>query len=388
MANVRPMRAAILGSGRISKVYIETIKKYFSCLELAAGWDKKPERAKENEALFGVEALSLEEILSDRSIEVILNLTQPLDHYEITKKALLAGKHVYSEKMIAGSMEEATELVSLAKTKGLAFTMAPDTFLGGGWQTARKLIDDGYIGKPLFVNASCERSYQLTDREPKIKFSMNKGGGIPYDMGGYYLHAMFLLFGSLTRVSGFMEVQNVERCFQNPRNPMYREEVTIPPEAVNSMAAALEFACGVRGTLTMTSQTNLYYDSKFEVQGTEGILTLFDPNYFGDDILLRRNMFGHEREDSLGEPVKIPFTHGYTEETRGIGAADMVYALRNGRAPRADAAIGLHAFEAVEGLRLAQGHGNVYEMTTKIGRPAPLRQGIIRGEAQESILDD
>lgn len=387
MAQVQPMKAAVLGSGRISKVYIPTIQKYFQCLDIVAGWDPKFERAEENEALFGVKARSKEDILNDPSIEVILNLSKPQAHYALTREALEHGKHVYSEKMLAASLEEAAELIALAKERRLCLTCAPDTFLGGGWQTARTLLDGGAIGEPLFVQAVVVRSYQLADPSME-KIPMSMSYGIPFDMGGYYLHAMIHLFGSITQVCGFSKVRLPERAFLNPRNSRYDETVRLDPHAVNTLSAALSFENGVYGTLSITSESQMIYQSSFTVYGTQGTLQLFDPNYFSGQLLLRRTRFAAQPMDAMTEFLPVPILHGYTEETRGIGAADMVYAIRNGRQPRADASINYHALEALEGIIRAQSSGTVYSMKSHVLRPVPIRDGILRGTAQEHFLDD
>lgn len=387
MPQIKPMKAAVLGSGRISKVYIPTIQKYFHCLEIVGTWDPKPERAAENEKLFGVRAMQKEEIMADPSIEVILNLSKPHMHYALSKEAMEHGKHVYSEKMLAGSLEEARELLTLAQTRGRKLTCAPDTFLGGGWQTARKMIDDGVIGKPLFVQAAVVRSYQLVD--PNMdKESMAMSYGIPFDMGGYYLHAMINLFGSISRVGGFSKVDQPERAFLNPRNPRYGEKITMDSRSINTMAATLEFESGVYGTLLITSQSQMIYQSSFTVYGTQGTLELFDPNFYSGSIRLKRTKFSEVPMEGMTEYMPVPVLYGYTEETRGIGAADMVYAIRNGRKPRADASINYHALEAIEGILTSQRSGVLYEMKSRAERPAPLKSGILRGTAQEHFLDD
>lgn len=387
MAQIKPMKAAVLGSGRISKVYIPTIQKYFRCMEIVAGWDPKFERAVENETRFGVKALPKDEIMADPSIEVILNLSKPHLHYALSKEALEHGKHVYSEKMLAGTLEEAGELLALAQARGQKLTCAPDTFLGGGWQTARKMIDDGAIGTPLCVQAAAVRSYQLAD--PNMdRVSMAMDYGIPFDMGGYYLHAMVHLFGAISRVGGFSKVRQPERSFLNPRNPRYAETIRLDGRSVNTVAAALEFESGVYGTLIITSESQMIYQSSFTVYGTQGTLELFDPNYFSGSIRLKRTRFSDDPMTGMTEYMPMPVLHGYTEETRGIGAADMVYAIRNGRQPRADASLNYHALEAIEGIIAAQNSGMVYKMKSRAEQPAPLKSGILRGTAQEHFLDD
>lgn len=387
MAQIKPMKTAVLGSGRISKVYIPTIQKYFRCMEIVAGWDPKFQRAVENEVQFGVKALSKDEIMTDPSIEVILNLSKPHLHYALSREALEHGKHVYSEKMLAGTLEEARELLALAQARGQKLTCAPDTFLGGGWQTARKMIDDGAIGTPLCVQAAAVRSYQLAD--PNMdKVSMSMDYGIPFDMGGYYLHVMVHLFGAISRVGGFSMVRQPERSFLNPRNPKYAETIRLDSRSVNTVAATLEFESGVYGTLIITSESQMIYQSSFTVYGTQGTLELFDPNFFSGTIRLKRTRFSDDPMTGMTEYMPMPLLYGYTEENRGIGAADMVYAIRNGRQPRADASLNYHALEAIEGIIAAQNNGTVYKMKSRAEQPVPLKSGILRGTAQEHFLDD
>src|SRR5690554_3578352 len=161
MARVAPVKVGLIGSGAISKSYLSSMINNFSILDVVGCSDIIPERSKNRAEEFGIEQLTNEEILNNPEIEIVVNTTYPLSHYEVSKAALLAGKHVHSEKMMAVTMDEARELVSIAKEKGLRIGMAPDTFLGGGLQTARKLIDAGFIGEPLTARAKVMRGYHM-----------------------------------------------------------------------------------------------------------------------------------------------------------------------------------------------------------------------------------
>ena len=380
MAQKTRIKAAVIGSGNISERYIPNIINHFHIIDLVGCSDLIPERSKEKAEKYGIKQMTNEEILSDPEIEIVINLTYPLSHYEVTKAALEAGKHVYAEKMLAVTLDEGKELVELAKSKNLYYTAAPDTFLGGGWQTARYLIDSGFIGEPISAFGICIRSYQdhgENYREPK-GFVFGGGGGIPFDMGGYYLHGFINLLGSMKRVSGFVKTRNATRIYDNPRHPKYKETFTI--DSPNMLAGALEFQSGAIATLLVMSETSSFSQPQLEIQGSEGVLTLFDPNDFSGKIILRKS--------NMAEPVEMPIIHPYSEECRGIGVADMAYAIRNGRRARADCEMGYHAFEAVHGIWNSCKDGQVYQMQSTCPRPAPIKARDLNGTSREFMLDD
>ncbi len=170
--------------------------------------------------------MTVEEMMNDPEIEVIVNLTYPESHVAVTKMAFEHGKHVYCEKMMAPTFEDATELMRLMKEKNLMYTTAPDTFLGAWEQSARKYLDDGIVGKPVTVHAQVTMHYNpetpFFDTAPKYYFfPLHYGGGFPFDLGGYYIHEMINLFGSIKRVTGFGGNLFPERIYENPKHPKY-----------------------------------------------------------------------------------------------------------------------------------------------------------------------
>lgn len=376
MNKFRRVKAALIGSGAISGIYLKNLTEVFHVIDMVGCSDIIPERSAARAEEFGIRQMTNEEILNDSSIEIVINTTYPKSHYEVTKAALLAGKHVYTEKMLAVTLEEGRELVQLARDKGLLFTTAPDTFLGGGWQTARKAIDDGLIGEPVTVTANCARSYQDfgdTYSEPK-PFVFGEGGGIPFDMGGYYLHNMINLFGSISRVSGFASVRGENRCYINPRHPKHGEGFTV--DSPNTITGSLEFKSGLLGSITITSEASVFPEPYFEVHGTQGSLKLFDPNDFGGKLVLQRNV--------SGECTELPVLYPYNADSRGIGAADMAYALLLGRKPRDDASIGLHAFEVIHGIWESGKTGVQHIMESDCERPSLFPMVTASGTAFET----
>ena len=379
MGQVKRIKAALIGSGAISKNYLTNIIKNFHIVEIVGCSDIISERSAGRAEEFGIRQMTNEEILNDKEIEIVINTTYPLSHYEVTKAALLTGKHVYCEKMIAVTLEEGKELVELAKEKKLMFTVAPDTFLGAGWQAARHYIDNGFIGEPISGIGICIRAYHDTsDTLSDTKsFIFGGGGGIPFDMGGYYLHNFIQLLGPIRRVSGFVKTRNPVRKYVNPRHPKYGEDFTV--DSPNTLTGSLEFVSGAFVSLTITSEAPLFTKPVFEIIGSEGVLSCFDPNDFNGDVILHR---------IYNEPQQVTLLHGYAEESRGLGVADMAYAIKNNRRPRAHCDLGFHAFEAVHGIWESCNTGQVYTMKSTCLQPKPVRTIQFYGNAQENALDD
>ena len=259
-------------------------------------------------------------------IDIVVNLTYPMAHYQVSREALLAGKHVWSEKMMAVTLEEADELTALAKEKNRILAIAPDTFLGGGLQTCRYLIDQGLIGQPIMTQAVIARGSLLISTDPENKkMTLSPGGGIPFDMGGYYLTALTAILGPVKRVAGVAQLHS--RKFCHVENPRFNEEIAL--KTPTNVVGMLEFDCGVLGSIAMESES-FQETSRLEIYGTEGTLIGPDPNRFGGPVkIIRKN------NTSL-DPYEFPLTHGYSEGcNRGIGVADLAWSLANKRPHRA-----------------------------------------------------
>jgi predicted dehydrogenase len=340
MSQVKPVKVAVIGCGTISRIYMENIRR-FRILDLVACADIIPERAEKRAGEFGIKIMNNEEILKNHEIEIVMNLTCPEAHYQVSKSILEAGKHCCVEKMMAANFSEALELSAFAKRKSLLYCAAPDTFLGGGWQTVRKYLDNGIIGKPIGVNAAISCSCQPVTGS--------------FDLGGYYLHNMINLFGSVGRVSGF------------------------GADTPTTLSGTMEFEGGVFGAMLMSSDASVY--DTFSVQGTEASMTLFHPNFFSGPLILHRTR-------PTPDSVAMPVLHGYCENSRALGLADMAYALRNKRRPRTHGDLGLHAMEVIHGMLESAKTNRVYKMTTRCVRPKMRRTGTEIGNAQELSLDD
>ncbi len=382
--SIKPLKVGLIGSGAISYTYLNTLTSGFAAVEVVGCSDLIPERSKARAELFGIRQMTTEEILADPEIELVVNTTQLWNHHHVTKAALEAGKHVYSEKAMDHTWEGAKENYELAKKKGLLLGAAPDCYMGSAWQTARKLVDDGYIGQPLIAYAMCMRGYGSHERGPLPEGFVRdpmmgaRGTTITYDMSGYYLNVLINLFGPVKRVSGYSQVFTGDREYYNTKHPNYGQK--IPAEGgENVMLGALEFENGVYASLVVCSEAFSPEVPRVDIYGTEGHLSLPDPNYFGgwgnDVVILQKKGNGTES-------FKVPFTHGFSDTDpsimpksgkrepchnswRGIAVVDMAYAIRRGRKPRSSAELALHAVEIVDAIDRSNEDNRVHTMTTR-----------------------
>ncbi|THF79880.1 Gfo/Idh/MocA family protein [Cohnella fermenti] len=357
------MKVGIIGTGNISGIYLKNGSR-FGSMEIVACADLDVERAKVRAAEYGIRGCSVEELLAMDDIGMVINLTIPQAHAAVCIQVLEAGKHVYVEKPLSVTGEEAKRIMDTAERKGLRVGCAPDTFLGGGIQSCIKLIDEGKIGTPIgataFMMSGGHESWH-----PDPAFYYRRGGGPMFDMGPYYLTALVSMLGPVSRVTGSARISYPERTITS--QPKAGEKVAV--EVPTHVAGILDFAAGPIGTI-LTS-----FDTKggstlpwIEVYGSEGTLLVPDPNNFGGEIRLRR---AGEREWT-----DLPLTHGSAENARGIGAADMAKAIVEGRPHRASGALAHHVLEAMEGFHIASENGSHYAMKSSCERPEPLPAGL------------
>ncbi|MBE6954885.1 MAG: Gfo/Idh/MocA family oxidoreductase [Ruminococcaceae bacterium] len=415
---VKKVKVGVVGCGGICKgTYMENMVNKFAVIDVVGCFDLIESRMDYMVKKYGIKKYSsLEEICSDPEIQIICNLTFPESHVLVSKTAMEHGKHVYCEKMMAPTFEDATMLANLAEEKGVLYTTAPDTFLGAWEQSARKYLDDGIVGKPVTVHAQYSRRYEpespFFDTAPKhYFFPLHYGGGFPFDLGGYYIHQMINMFGTIKRVTGFGGNMRPVRTFTNPKHPKYGEEFIV--DTPTTLLAALEFENGVLGTFNISSDCS--GSQAFTVNGTDGTMKLGDPNMFSDTISVTRagakpkNEFlsgltptsgpsflkSDDDDDrqmlaefTMEQTVELPLLHGFYESSRGVGLADMCYAIINGRRPRCHYDIGLHAIEVIHAIQESCKTGKIYEMTTKCERPAPIAASAFSATGWERSLDD
>jgi predicted dehydrogenase len=357
------LKVGIIGTGVISEVYFRNGKQ-FDSMEIVACADIDVVRAKAKAAEHGIRGYTVDELLADPEIEMVINLTIPKAHASVSTKVLEAGKHVYSEKPLTVTREEGKSLLALAESRGLRIGCAPDTFLGGGIQTAIKLMEDGEIGEPIgatafMLSAGHERWH------PAPEFYYQSGGGPMFDMGPYYLTALVALLGPIARVTGSARISYPERTITS--RPKFGQ--TIKVEVPTHVAGVIDFVSGpVAMLLTSFDVKGGSTLPRIELYGSRGSLLVPDPNQFGGPVVLKRANGGQWEE--------IPLTHGNGHEARGIGAADMARAIVAGRKHRASGALAYHVLEAMHGFHDASDQGRHYLMESTCERPVPLPVGL------------
>ena len=360
---MKRIKTAVVGCGSISDIYMTNLTNgKFTVMELVACSDLMVERMNASAAKFGIKAMSLDEICADPESEMVICLTTPAAHYPIIKQALLAGKHVFSEKMIAVDLWQGKELVQIANEKGLHLGVAPDTFLGASVQTAKYIVDKGLIGKPLSCRASISRDYGIYAEF--LTHLAKKGAGIGFDMGGYYLTALAAILGPVKSVAAFTVTNDPDRVNTRIGAPGFGQayDVQVP----NVISATMQYANGVLGTLHMNSDCIEDEETCLKIYGTEGILTMGDPNQFGAPVYLQK---------PLCEPVEFPFTHGYQENSRGLGAAEMAWSILAGRDHRASKEMAYHVFETMHGIMTSAETGSFCQLQSTFQTPAALPAG-------------
>jgi predicted dehydrogenase len=360
----------VIGCGNISGIYLENSKK-FAVLKVVACADLDMERARARAAQYGVpKACSVEELLADPEIDLVLNLTVPKAHAAVAQAAIQAGKSVYNEKPLAIDRTEGRALMDAARARGVRVGCAPDTFLGGGLQTCRKLIDDGWIGAPVAATAFM-MSHGHEHWHPDPGFYYQPGGGPMFDMGPYYLTALVALLGPVRRVTGSTRLTFPERTITS--QPKYGTKITVT--VPTHVAGLLDFADGTVATIITTFDVWAAELPQIEIYGTEGTLSLPDPNTFGGPVRIRRA--------GASEWSTLPLTHGYTANSRGLGVADLAYALRAGRPHRANGELAYHVLDIMQAIHEAAREGRHIDLTSTCDRPAPLPLGLREGELDE-----
>lgn len=375
------MKAGIVGCGNICGIYFKNLCTVFDNVEVVACADLDPKRAKAMAAEYkGVRAVSVDELMADPQIEIVVNLTIPQAHYEVAMRAVESGKSVYSEKPITLTREEGKKLLAAAKAKGVRVSNAPDTFLGGGHQTCRKLIDDGVIGKPVAATAFM-MCHGHESWHPDPEFYYKKGGGPMFDMGPYYLTALVNMLGPVKRVTGSARMTFPTRTITSAKKCGQVVEVEIPTH----VAGVLDFAAGAVGTIITSFDVWSHQMPCIEVYGTEGSMVVPDPNGFGGEIRFRRHddqswfrvQLGHgatvkvARAEGKGW-TQAALTHGYAENSRGYGVSDMAAGIKAGTPHRASGELAYHVLDVMHAFHDASAQGRHVMVESTCERPAAL----------------
>jgi predicted dehydrogenase len=372
-----PTKIGIIGCGVISGIYIENARR-LEAIECVAVADVNLAAARYRAEQYGIPtACSPEELLADPAIAIVVNLTPHRLHHRIGLQIVEAGKHLYSEKPLTVYREESRELLAAATEMGVRVACAPDTFFGGAWQTARRAIDDGLIGTPFAAQATLQwRRTPAEEHGPRAAGAPTRttvagaisrtqleglkyGASVAFDMGPYYLTALINLLGPAARAAGATRRVFAEKAqFGN----------TITVESPTHVAGLIEFAGGAVCQFLTSADAYGTGLPHIEIYGTAGTLRCPDPNYFPGPVYLRR-------PDSA-ELVALACAHGYNQDSRGVGVADLAAAIAHGRPHRATGELGAHMVDILNALHESADEGRRIELQTACARPAALPPGL------------
>ncbi len=352
-------RVGIVGCGNIAPVYVRTLRE-LGWVEVAGFTDVSHERAEAFASRYGGVPMDLEQLLADPTIDAVVNLTPAQFHVPVTRAILESGKAAFSEKPLGIELSDGEELVALAAAKGVRLGCAPDTFLGVGLQTARSVIDRGLIGEPLAANGFM-MSFGPEWWHPNPEIFYGSGAGPLFDVGPYYLSALTFLLGPAVAVSGAARIGIEERVIHARGRVGDTFRATVPTH----VSSLIEFASGALGTLVTSFDVKASRYRNLEIYGTEGTLSVPDPNTFGGPVSIRGVINDEWRE--------IPTPAPHIPQQRGIGLADMLSATSAGRPHRASAEQALHVLDLMTGAIASADSGHRHQLTTTCGRSAPLR---------------
>ena len=352
------MKVGIIGCGNISWIYFKNMCNVFSGLDVTACADLDMDRARASvEEYEGVTPMPVDELLAS-DVDIVVNLTIPGAHFDVSMAAVEAGKHVYAEKPVTLTRDEGRKLLAAAAERGVRVGNAPDTFLGAGIQTARKLIADGWIGKPVAATAFMQ-CHGHESWHPSPEFYYQVGGGPMFDMGPYYLTALVALMGPATRVTGSTAISFPERTITSKPKFGTKVEVEVPTH----VTGLIDFAAG--GIATIITSFDIWGNRLpcIEIHGTEGSMSVPDPNGFGGEVKVKR---------CGGDWGTVPLTHQYADNSRGIGVADMAAAVAQQRDHRANGELAFHVLDMMHAFHDASDGGTHVKLESSCAQPDPM----------------
>ncbi len=368
MTQNNPVKVGVIGCGNISDIYL-TNAQWLNTIEVVGVTDLRISMAEAQAEKYNIPTVypSVDAMLADPEIEMVLNITHPAAHGAVAQAAVDAGKSVYNEKPLTLNRDEGEKLVASAKAARVLVGCAPDTFLGAAHQTARKMIDDGAIGKLVSANAFM-MSWGMEMWHPNPEFYFKEGGGPMFDMGPYYLTDLVFLMGSVHSVSGMVTTGRKKRTITSePLNG-----TIIDVEVPTHVSGMMRFNNGAVGTIVQSFDIAGSELPHIEIHGDKGSLSVPDPNRFGGQLRIRKGG-SREWED-------VPLTHSYTENSRGLGLADMARALRSKDAHRANGDIAYHVLDLMHAFHDSSETGMNIVLKSSCDRPAPMPTDAFLGQ--------
>jgi predicted dehydrogenase len=359
----------VIGCGVISSSYMSRAP-LFRGIEMRACADMNADAAKARADEFGLRAQTVDQLLANDEIDIVVNLTVPDAHYRISKSILEAGKHAYTEKPLVLSVDEGKDLQATAKAKGLRVGSAPDTFLGGAHQFARKMIDDGSIGR--VTSGTCHvMSFGMEHWHPNPDFFFKPGGGPILDLGPYYVGNLINLIGPVKRVAAMSSIPSPQRTITS--EPRAGEKITV--ETPTTIHAVLEFANGALVTLGTSWDVFSHGHHNMELYGSEGTIYVPDPNFFGGTIEFTERNGDRQEAEQWEHRLSVPNREhrlGAMADYRSAGLADMAQAIDAGRDHRCSIDRALHAVDVMTSILKSGETGEFVALATSCSQPALL----------------
>jgi len=379
----RKLGVGVIGCGNISAAYMR-LAPLFRGIEMRACADVLETAAKARAEEFKLRQETVEGLLKADDVDIVVNLTVPAAHYEISRQAIEAGKHVYSEKPFVLSVEEGKALAELAAKKGVRVGSAPDTFLGGSHQLARSVVDSGAIGK--VVSGTCHvMSHGMEHWHPSPDFFFKPGAGPVLDVGPYYVTNLIQLIGPVRRVGAAASIPTKERIILS--EPRRGEKIIV--ETPTTIHAILEFESGAIITLGASWDVWHHKHSNMELYGEKGSLHVPDPNFFGGDLVVtdqERITDVPQWDHPLGVANQESKDGRRLANYRTAGLADMALAILENRPHRCSLEMSLHAIDVMTSILKAAEKGSFLTLSTTCERPAALDPAAARGLLEEKVL--
>ena len=374
-----PMRIGLVGCGNISDIYLQNVPRFRDIVFTTCA-DLNADAAKRQAVRYTIEARSVADVLKSDDVDIVLNLTIPGAHAEVSLQAIDAGKHVYSEKPLATVVADGVAIVAAAKAKGRRVGSAPDTVLGAGIQEARALIDAGAIGKPL-TGLAAVMSHGMEHWHPNPGFFYCPGAGPVFDMGPYYLSALVTLLGPVASVQATGQIGFEERIVTTPSSPARGQKIKV--ETLTNVHALLDFASGAHVTVLASWDVWKHGVPPIELHGQKASLRLPDPNWFGGDLQIagqNEEWRVIQTDDKTFGVRNWPKAGPKFVNDRGLGLAEMARAIVDQRPHRANGDVALHVLAVMAGILKAATAGKRATISPTCARPAPL------GEADARML--
>lgn len=354
------MEVGVVGAGMISDIYISNMSDVFENLHVKGVCAKHFERAQAKALQYNIKVYTLEEMLKDPEIEMMVILTPVDTHYAIIKSALEAGKHVYTEKTIAETAKQAKELSDLADQKGLYLGSAPDTFLGSSLQTVRKAIDDGVIGEVNSFSIAVNRNNDYyTAYYP---FLCLPGAGVLRDYLVYYMTALVSILGPVEKLGAFVRTPYKKRVGTYAGTPVYGKEYDTPNESI--ISAIMQLKNGMTGTVHQDHESLRQDQASFVIYGTKGMILLGNPDEFGNPVRIKTN----DSEGNVQERT-LDVVGAYSDNSRGVGPAEMADAIFHKRKNRASKELAYHVLDVLETIERSDREGGFVTVASTCDRP-------------------